>query len=137
MKTKSVILVILALLGPCIWARPPKRPSHVKPRPHDHSKCHYVVLTEDESDSSSDSDDFPDNEVPIVATAFPPKHIYDPFLDTEVPDGPYFNPNRIVDFIGIKHRFSNESNLAFPPYANIARRKSTKKNKKRNLKKHN
>ncbi|KYB26067.1 uncharacterized protein LOC103313756 isoform X2 [Tribolium castaneum] len=110
MKTQSVIFV-LALLGACSW--------------------------EDEDDSSSDSDDFPDNEVPIVATEFPPNHIYDPFLDTEVPDGPYFNPNRIVDFIGIKHRFSNESNLAFPPYVNTGkRRKAIKKNKKKIVKKH-
>lgn len=57
-----------------------------------------------------------------MVTAIPPNHIYDPYLDTEVDDGSYLNPYKIVDFIGIKHRFSNETNMAFPPYVNKKKR---------------
>lgn len=100
LKTVYLLVIILSL-------------SELKPlykRSHASKKCIDAF-----KDDSSASDDFPDNETPIERTITPPNY-NDPFLDQEAEDI-YFphGPPPIVNFIVIKHHFSNATNLAFPP----------------------
>ena len=97
-------------------------PEHHAPTKKRHA-LPLLLTKDDDSGSSDESDSGPDNEVANERTFAPPARYPDHFLDYAAEPLVFqTGPPPDVDFIGIKHHFSNATNLAFPAYAHANRR---------------
>ncbi|CAH1381753.1 unnamed protein product, partial [Tenebrio molitor] len=116
MEVTKLLFLLLVL---CTSAKPPhKRRQHT-------AKCNppQNYGRDDSSSEEDNSNSGEDNEVAAISTLFPANYPPDPYLDTEMGDEVLPDPPKLVDFIVIKHRFSNATNMAFPPYVYGGNRK--------------